>query len=105
MVQFVIENGSPEDRRSIISKLQGQLLSMSRHKFASNVCEKALVKADPDQRRQLIDEIMTPKPDGVSPLVTMMKDQYASMSISPHTVPVFNISFARLRASTSSHCR
>ena len=51
---------------------------MSRHKFASNVCEKALVTADSESRRLLIEEIMSPKQDGVSPIVTMMKDQFAS---------------------------
>ncbi|KDQ60804.1 hypothetical protein JAAARDRAFT_124317 [Jaapia argillacea MUCL 33604] len=78
VVQFVLENGQQQDRNLIISKLRGQMLNMSRHKFASNVCEKALVTADPDSRRQLIEEIMTPKQDGVSPVVTMMKDQFAN---------------------------
>ncbi|KAF8495613.1 armadillo-type protein [Gautieria morchelliformis] len=78
VVQFVLEHGKPEDRALIISKLRGQILPMSRHKFASNVCEKALVMADMDTRRTLITEIMTPKPDGVSPIVTMMKDQFAN---------------------------
>jgi pumilio RNA-binding family len=62
----------------MISKLKGQMLAMSKHKFASNVCEKALVMASPDDRRALIDEIMTPKLDGMSPIVIMMKDQFAS---------------------------
>jgi pumilio RNA-binding family len=62
----------------IVAKLRGQMLNMARHKFASNVCEKALVTADAENRRVLIDEIMLPKPDGVSPIVTMMKDQFAS---------------------------
>lgn len=62
----------------MISKLRGQMLNMSRHKFASNVCEKALVTSDHESRRLLIEEIMSPKQDGVSPIVTMMKDQFAS---------------------------
>lgn len=78
VVQFVLERGKHHDRVLIISKLRGQMLQMARHKFASNVCEKALVTADPENRRALIEEIMTPKQDGVSPIVTMMKDQYAS---------------------------
>ncbi|KAA1471147.1 ARM repeat-containing protein [Dentipellis sp. KUC8613] len=78
VIQFVLEHGQPHDRALIISKLRGQMLHMSRHKFASNVCEKALVTADSESRRQLIDEIMTPKGDGVSPIVTMMKDQFAN---------------------------
>lgn len=78
VIQFVIEHGRPQDRALIISKLHGQMLQMARHKFASNVCEKALVCADAATRRQLIDEIMTPKQDGVSTINTMMKDQYAN---------------------------
>ncbi|KAI0062274.1 ARM repeat-containing protein [Artomyces pyxidatus] len=78
VVQFILEYGKPHDRALVISKLRGQMLHMSRHKFASNVCEKALVTADSESRRLLIEEIMTPKHDGVSPLVTMMKDQFAN---------------------------
>lgn len=65
----------------IISKLRGQMLHMAKHKFASNVCEKALVTADEENQRLLIDEIMTPRADGFSPVVTMMKDQFASTCI------------------------
>lgn len=57
------------------------MLNMARHKFASNVCEKALVTASAEERRALIDEIIAPKPDGVSPIVSMMKDQFASKSL------------------------
>ena len=81
VVQFVLEHGTVHDRSLMISKLRGQMLNMSRHKFASNVCEKALVTADPEGRRLLIEEILSPKQDGVSPIVTMMKDQFASASI------------------------
>lgn len=78
MIQFVLEHGQPQDQALVISKLRGQMLQMARHKFASNVCEKALITADAVNRSILIDEIMTPKQDGVSPIVTMMKDQFAS---------------------------
>lgn len=54
------------------------MFHMSRHKFASNVVEKALVMSDSESRRVLIEEIMTPRPDGSIPLVSMMKDQFAS---------------------------
>lgn len=78
VVQFVLEHGKPEDRAIVVSKLRGQMLHMARHKFASNVCEKALTTADPESRRFLIEEIMTPRQDGVSPILTMMKDQFAN---------------------------
>jgi len=78
VIQFVLEHGQPQDQALVINKLRGQMLQMARHKFASNVCEKALVTADIASRNSLIDEIMTPKQDGVSPIITMMKDQFAS---------------------------
>jgi pumilio RNA-binding family len=78
VVQFVLEQGKPQDRNQVITKLRGQMLNMARHKFASNVCEKALVTAGVEERRILIDEIIMPKTDGVSPIVSMMKDQFAN---------------------------
>ena len=54
------------------------MLQMARHKFASNVCEKALVTADPATRSMLIDEIMALKQEGSGAVVQMMKDQFAS---------------------------
>ncbi|KAI6099869.1 ARM repeat-containing protein [Pisolithus croceorrhizus] len=66
VVQFVLEQGKPHDRGQVIAK------------FASNVCEKALVTASAEERRALIEEIVTPKADGVSPIVSMMKDQFAN---------------------------
>jgi len=54
------------------------MLNMAWHKFISHVCEKALVTASAEEWRALVDEIIAPKPDGVSPIVSMMKDQFAS---------------------------
>jgi pumilio RNA-binding family len=78
VIQFLLENGEPQDRAGVISRLHGQMLSMARHKFASNVVEKALVTADAASRRLLVEELMVPKVDGASPMAIMMKDQYAS---------------------------
>lgn len=78
VVQWVLLNGSPEDVAFIASQLRGQMLQMAKHKFASNVCERALAAADPERKRLLIEEIMTPLPDGTIPIAIMMKDQYAS---------------------------
>ncbi|KZS99237.1 ARM repeat-containing protein [Sistotremastrum niveocremeum HHB9708] len=78
VVQWVLLNGSPEDVAFIASQLRGQMLQMAKHKFASNVCERALAAADPERKRLLIEEIMTPLPDGTIPIAIMMKDQYAN---------------------------
>lgn len=48
---------------------------MARHKFASNVCEKALVCAPREEREMLIDELLI-KPEGSVAL--LMKDQYGN---------------------------
>lgn len=80
VVQFVIEHGKPYDKMLVLDRLKGNMLKMAQHKFASNVCEKALVCSDFENRRRLLHEIMAPKPDGVSPVAEMMKDQFASES-------------------------
>lgn len=104
VVQFVLEHGAVHDRTLMISKLRGQMLNMSRHKFASNVCEKALVTADFESRRLLIEEMMSPKQDGVSPIVTMMKDQFASklFLLASQLVSIPDQHPRRLRVATSS---
>ncbi|KAG9008417.1 mRNA binding protein puf3 [Tulasnella sp. JGI-2019a] len=78
VVQFVLERGGPEDRSAIVHKLLGHVLTMARHKFASNVVEKAILTADMADRRMLIDEILVQRPDGQMTILTMMKDQYAN---------------------------
>jgi pumilio RNA-binding family len=78
VIQFVLEHGQPRDQALVINKLRGQMMQMARHKFASNVCEKALVTTDAASRSLLINEIINPRQDGLSPIVAMMKDQFAS---------------------------
>lgn len=77
-MQFVLENGPEDDRNYIVSLMNGHMLDMAKHKFASNVCEKAIVMATPEGRHLLIEEILSVGPDGVSGVETMMKDQFAS---------------------------
>ncbi|KAJ7632638.1 armadillo-type protein [Roridomyces roridus] len=78
VIQFILENGVPEDRAAVANQLRGRMLAMARHKFASNVCEKALIHADSETRRLLIEEIIALKPDGNSAIITLMKDQYGN---------------------------
>jgi pumilio RNA-binding family len=78
VIQFVLEHGMPHDRDQVVSRLRGQMLHMARHKFASNVCEKALTCSTRENRTALIAEIMAPKPDGTAPIAVMMKDQFAN---------------------------
>lgn len=78
VVQYVLEHGQPQDNKFIVTKLQGNMLFMSQHKFASNVCEKALVTSTPEMRSALIEEIIAPKREGANVVMMMMRDQYAS---------------------------
>ncbi|KAG8730851.1 mRNA binding protein puf3 [Ceratobasidium sp. 414] len=78
LIQFVLEHGAPADRDWILHKLRGQMVQMAKHKFTLNVCEKALVTADPESRWLLIEEIMTPGLDAVNPIVLVMKDSFAN---------------------------
>jgi pumilio RNA-binding family len=79
VVQFVLEHGHPHDRDLVVQQLRGKMILMARHKFASNVCEKALVTARAEDRVQLIDEMLQRRPpDGTTPVALMMKDQFAS---------------------------
>ncbi|KAK7054863.1 hypothetical protein VNI00_003326 [Paramarasmius palmivorus] len=78
VIQFILEHGKPHDKALLVSKLRGQLLDMARHKFASNVCEKALLAADAETRRALVDELLVPKYEGAMPITAMMKDQFGN---------------------------
>lgn len=62
--------------------------------------------ADSENRRLLIEEMMAPKADGVSPIVTMMKDQYASESSLEYILRVYRAhSCTRLCPSTCTDRR
>lgn len=54
----MLEHGRDDERREIITKLAGQIVQMSQHKFASNVVEKCLEYGGPVERQILIDEML-----------------------------------------------
>lgn len=78
MVQHVIEKGKSIDRDAIVSKVKGQVLVMSRHKFASNVVEKCFAFSSTEDKETLVQEIVHTKADGSNALTVMMKDQFAN---------------------------
>ncbi|KAG8786827.1 mRNA binding protein puf3 [Serendipita sp. 397] len=78
VIQFILERGTLASRDRMIDSLKGKFLLMASHKFASNVCEKALVSADTIRRRVLIDEILSPNSSGVTAASLMMCDQFAN---------------------------
>ncbi|KAJ3147291.1 mRNA binding protein puf3 [Geranomyces michiganensis] len=78
VIQHVLERGKQPDKQLIIAKVRGQVLSLSKHKFASNVVEKCVAYGTKRDRQLLIDEVIQTRPDGTSPLILMMKDQFAN---------------------------
>jgi len=74
VIQHLLERGTKADRSAIISHVRGQLVPLSRHKFASNVIDKVILCADEEERRMLTDEILF-DPTAVT---IMLKDQFAN---------------------------
>ncbi|KAF9289874.1 mRNA binding protein puf3 [Mortierella antarctica] len=78
VIQHILERGKPVEKSLVVSKVVGQVLVLSKHKFASNVVEKCVAYGSKTDRQRLIEEVITTRPDGSSPLVLMMKDQFAN---------------------------
>jgi pumilio RNA-binding family len=51
------EHGKAEDKSGIIKAVLGKVLTLSQHKFASNVVEKCVTHATRAERNMLIDEV------------------------------------------------
>ncbi|KAL6833946.1 armadillo-type protein [Trichoderma sp. SZMC 28015] len=81
VAQHVIQNGELEDRERIIQLVMGQLLTLSKHKFASNVVEKCIEYGTPAQRTTIREQLTTTGPDGNNPLQQMMRDQFGNYVI------------------------
>lgn len=113
VTQHVIEHGKPEDRARIIKLVTANLLQFSkyvsyfpttliyaltcllRHKFASNVVEKSIAFGSPEQKREIVHVVTTPKADGTSPLHLLMRDQYGNYVIRSCTQFVYEFSKTR----------
>jgi Pumilio-family RNA binding repeat len=78
VIQHILEKGKPKDRQFVIGKVKGNVLNMSKHKFASNVVEKCVSFGSVADRKEILEEVITTKADGTTALYTMMKDQFAN---------------------------
>ena len=58
LLQHVLERGKSHERSQIITKLAGQVVTMSQNKFASNVIEKSFQHGDIVERDLLIRQIV-----------------------------------------------
>lgn len=56
----MLEHGKPNEKSAIIEMLAGQIVNMSRQKYASNVVEKCLSFGTPVERQILIAEMLGP---------------------------------------------
>ena len=86
VVQHVLEYGKrQEDKNRIVYAMKGNILEYSNHKFASNVIEKCLGFGMPEDKKEIIQEILEGSDDEelqmTGPLFLMMKDRYGNYVI------------------------
>ncbi|KAI9709081.1 MAG: mRNA binding protein puf3 [Bogoriella megaspora] len=81
VTQHAIALGSVEDRCRFFELVKTNLITYSRHKYASNVVEKVLLHGTSDQRREIMMTVTGKNKQGESNLVTMIKDGYANYVI------------------------
>merc|ERR1719150_2361558 len=78
-MQHVMEHSSrPGDRQTIMQIVRTNILSLSCHKYASNVIEKALACGTVDERAQLIYAIIGEQGEAHPALLTMMRDRFGN---------------------------
>merc|ERR1711957_733776 len=79
VVQHVMEHSSrPGDRQAVMSLVRKNVLSISCHKFASNVIEKALAIGSLEERAELVDAVVGLPGEPHPPLLTMMRDRFGN---------------------------
>lgn len=79
VVQHVMEHSSrPGDRQHVMNIIRKNILSLSCHKYASNVIEKALQCATPEERALLVEAICGQQNDPHPPLLVMMRDRFGN---------------------------
>ncbi|KAI5954926.1 PUF3 [Candida jiufengensis] len=86
VVQYMLENGSSQEKNKILDIiLEGDnLLIFSKHKFASNVIEKAIKYGDLKQRKKILNKVMESPTENLEEqtiIILMLKDQYANYVI------------------------
>ena len=74
VIQHVLNNGSREEVSLIARCLAGNMLTLSQHKFASNVVERCLEHGTPEERRALVQEVITSDDSGTNPLAVILEE-------------------------------
>ena len=57
VIQHVLDHGETANKSRIVSRIEGRVLMLSQHKFASNVVEKCVSNASTEERSRLICEV------------------------------------------------
>lgn len=82
VVQYVMEHSSrPGDRQTLMQTVRDNILSLSCHKYASNVIEKAVGCGTSEERALLVQAVMGGPDEQNPPLLTMIKDKFGNYII------------------------
>lgn len=84
VVQSVLPGtaGREADRDRVIDEMKGRIFELSRHKFASNVVERAIRHAKHEDKRAIIAEMMGDTPeDGESRIGTLLRDGFGNFTV------------------------
>ncbi|KAL3235137.1 mRNA-binding protein PUF3 [Nakaseomyces bracarensis] len=93
VIQHILQHGSDSTvasdhmrkiKQEIIDTVSENIVEFSKHKFASNVVEKAIIYGDPQQKEHLMNKILPKNKEHAAnleddaPLILMMRDQFAN---------------------------
>lgn len=82
VVQNILESGSDDDFSFLINEFQGAFYQFSIHKFASNVIEKCIRRANNEQRNAIFKEIIGEEDNfDVERIYKMVGDQFGNYVI------------------------
>lgn len=74
VIQHILDHGLAANKSRIVSRIEGRVLILSQHKFASNVVEKCVSNATCEERSRLVTEVCQDD----SYLGALIKDQYGN---------------------------
>lgn len=81
VAQHILKHGSPDDRACIIAIAKKNLLTLSTQKHASNVVETCFVEGTDEQRREMMQVVMSKNATGPQNIFALVKDQYGNYVI------------------------
>ncbi|EAY17787.1 Pumilio-family RNA binding repeat containing protein [Trichomonas vaginalis G3] len=82
VVQNILNSGTPEHIQALIRAFTGHFYEFSMHKFASNVIEKCIRKANQQQQNMIFTEIIGPEENYNKPRIKeMVSDQFGNYVI------------------------